>query len=470
MRVDVRRKDIIWSYLGTFMSLVSNLVTLPFIMYFLDSDMLGLWYIFTSIGAIATLFDFGFGVTFARNITYCWSGASSLKRESADFAERRETDFRLMKNVLKTCQVIYLLIAGAALLLLLTAGTSYVILVAREVSDKSYLVAWFVYAIATFLNLYFGYYSSFLRGVGAVDQANQNTVIARVTQIIATIVLLFLGAGLMGVCFAYLLYGTVFRVLGKSKFYRYKGIGEQLAQVETSMDKAEMKELFGTVWHNAWREGIITICNYFSNQASTLICSMFFSLTETGVYSLGVQIASAISTVAAALYSAYQPTLQAAYVKRDKEKMSNTMSLIVVVYILLFALGLLGAIFVGLPILRLVKPQTVVSVPILLGLSLYQFILKFRNCYTSYFSCTNRIWYVKSFVVSAILCVALSVLFVGPFHGGIWGMILAQIISQVVYNVWAWPMKAHKEMELSFFGMFERAKQEGLKLLQRRGK
>lgn len=465
MKIDVRKKDVVWSYIGTFMSLTSNIVMLPFMLYFLDGDTLGIWYIFTSIGAIATLFDFGFGVTFARNITYCWSGVPSLKKENVEFADNQEVDYQLMKHVLIACQLIYLVIAGIALLLLSTVGTGYILLVSHGLDRGSYLIAWIIYVAATFFNLYYGYYTSFLRGVGAVEQANKNTVIARIIQIVSTIVLLFCGMGLTGACVAYLLYGTVFRILGKRKFYGYKDIGKHLKATNVTVEKEEMKTLFFTVWHNAWREGVITICNYLSNQASTLICSMFFTLSETGIYSLNVQIATAISTIAAALYSTYQPALQAAYVKNDTEKIRNTMSLIVVMYILIFVAGLIGAITIGLPILHIIKPEMTLSVPILLGLSLYQFILKFRNCYTSYFSCTNRICYVSSFIFASILCVILSLLFIKYANMGIWGMIIAQIISQAVYNMWAWPLKVHKEIQLPFFDMFIRTKTICLKIL-----
>lgn len=458
MKINITKKDVIWSYIGTFISLGSNLIILPFIMYFLDGDMLGLWYIFVSIGSIATLFDFGFGVTFARNITYCWSGVSNLKKENVDFVHDSNTDYVLIKNVLQTCKKIYFIIAGTALVLMGTVGTVYILYVARKIPGHSYLVAWGCYVVATFLNLYYGYYASFLRGVGAVDEANKNTVISRLIQIAATVVLLFLGTGLVGACIAYLLYGTVFRTLGKYKFYRYKNIGDNLRKVTAKVSKDEMRTLFSTVWHNAWREGLISVCNYCSNQVSTLICSAYLPLSETGAYSLGVQVASAIATVAAALYNAYQPTLQSAYVNQDKQKMSSTMSLIVVVYMAIFSLGLIGTIFVGLPVLRLIKPETVVLTSVLLGLATYQFMLNFRNCYTSYFSCTNRLPYVKSFVVSAMLCVVLSFMFIGPLQLGIWGLIIAQILSQAVYNLWAWPMKAHREMEISFFSMFSLAK------------
>lgn len=457
MKINVSKKDVIWNYIGTFMSLASNVIIIPFLVYFLSSDMLGLWYIFASIGAIATLFDFGFGVTFARNITYCWSGASHLKKEDAEFATHSETDFYLMKKVLETCRRIYLIIAGAALIMMMTVGFAYILYVGRNVPDKKFIIAWIIYAVAVFLNLYYGYFSSFLRGVGDVAEINVNTVIARIVQLAATIFLLFSGAGLIGACIAYLLYGTTFRILGKEKFFRYKGIGEKLAEIKTEPTSEEMNEMFLTVWHNAWREGIVTICNYLSNEASTLICSLFFTLSQTGIYSLGVQIAQAIATVAAALYSAYQPSLQASYVTKDKERVKNIMSLIVVTFTLFFIIGLVAAIYIGLPILRIIKPENVVSVPVLLGLSAYQFILKFRNCYTSYFSCTNRIIYMKAFVVASILCVALQVLFVGLLKNGICGMIIAQIISQAIYNMWIWAYKAHKEMELPINEMIPRS-------------
>lgn len=453
MKINISKKDVIWSYIGILMSMGANLMMLPFIVYFLDDNLFGLWYIFVSIGTIATLFDCGFAVTFARNITYCWSGANELKKENVAFVENREPDFYLMKKVLYTCRWIYLLISSAALLLLLTAGTAYVCYVSREIPGISHIIAWLIYAVAAFLNLYYGYFASFLRGVGAVDAANKNTVIARSVQFVLTVVLLVLGTGLIGACIAYLAYGTIFRMLGKYKFFHYCGIGEKLDSVSAKFGLRDVKELFFVVWHNAWRDGAISICNYFCNQASILICSMYLTLTETGAYSLGVQIASAIAAIAGTLYAAYQPALQEAYINKNRKKMQVIMSVIVVAFVGLFILGVFGVLIVGIPLLRLIKPEIVVSVPVLLGLCMYQFILSFRNCYTSYFSCTNRIPYMSGFIVSAIFCIGLSFIFLGTFQAGIFGLILAQIISQAVYNVWAWPMKAHKELELTFSEM-----------------
>ena len=43
---------------------------------------------------------------------------------------------------------------------------------------------------------------------------------------------------------------------------------------------------------------------------STIIVSLYLPLTETGVYSLTVQLVTAIVTIAATLYNTYQPALK----------------------------------------------------------------------------------------------------------------------------------------------------------------
>lgn len=449
MEIKLTKRDIIWSYIGTILSMGINFIMLPFLMYFLDGDMLGLWYVFASIGALATLFDFGFGVTFARNITYAWSGARSLKKEGVNFSENITPDFILIKKVLLTCKIIYGIIAGASILALLTVGTYYIMYISREVEGNSQIVAWIIYSIGIFLNLYYGYYASFLRGVGNVAQANKNTVYARVIQLVLMVVLLVSGFDLLGVCVAYLAYGTVFRLLGKKYFYQYKNIGYELSMLKEKIPRKEIREMVGIVWHNAWRDGLIAFSNYFCIQASTIICSFYLSLAETGVYSIGVQLATAIAVIAGTMYNTYQPELQSAYILNDRAKMCKIMSVIVMSFVYLYLAGIILFCLGGMPILNFIRPSATASYPVLLGLCAYQFILQFRNCYTSYFSCTNRIIYLRAFLCSAILCIVLSLFLAGSCQLGIWGLIMAQIISQAVYNLWKWPLLAHRELHLS---------------------
>lgn len=446
MQIRVTRADALWSYAGTIISMGANFFMLPFLMYFLDADMLGLWYVFVSMGTITSLFDFGFAVTFSRNITYCWSGAGELKEEDVVFSDGGEPNYELMKDVLSTSKFIYAVISTTAFIFLITLGTFYVKYITKNIDGNIPVISWLIYALAIFLNLYYGYYASFLRGVGAITQANKNTIYARAAHIIVMIVLLFSGTGIIGASAAYLTYGMVFRLLGKYHFYKYQGIGEKLSVIKTKTSFAKLKEVFLIVWHNAWRDGLIAICDYLCSQASVIICSMYLPLSETGVYSIGVQLATAINQISKTLYTAKQPELQNAYVNSDTKTMRNTMKSIVVTFVFLFILCVIGFILVGRPLLRLVKPSAVVSIPIFLGISLYQIMLGFRDCHASYFSCTNRILYLKSYIISAISGVILSFAAMSTLKAGVWGLIAAQIISQGAYNVWYWPLRAYKEL------------------------
>ena len=89
-----------------------------------------------------------------------------------------------MYNILLTCKRIYFLLSITLLVILLTLGTWYINHISGDFQGYSHLYAWVIYSIGIFLNLYYNYYGSFLRGGGAIDIAIRNMVIARLVQIL----------------------------------------------------------------------------------------------------------------------------------------------------------------------------------------------------------------------------------------------------------------------------------------------
>lgn len=446
MDIKVSQSDVIWSYLGIIFSFAASVITLPMVIYFLDSETLGLWYVFAGIGSVTILFDFGFTVTFARNITYCWSGATKLKKEGIAGEVSAEPDYRMMKDILFTCKRIYLIISLFALILLVSIGTCYIIYLSKSIPGNTHIISWLIYAFSAFLNLYYNYFDSFLRGVGAVKKANQNRVYARSIQLLAIVFLLQIGWGILGLAIAYLSYGVVFRFLGKYYFYRFQGIGEKLREIKEPTEKSVMNKLFKTVWYNAWRDGMVSISIYLSGQVSVIICSFYLSLTDTGIYSIGLQIANVVGSLASTLYITYQPALQSNLIKNNLYEVRKIMSTILKVYILSFVIGVFGVMVFGLPLLKLIKPDVIIDSPLMLGILFCQFILNYRDCYTSYFSCTNRLIYMPSFLISSCTCVLLSIIFLQFYEMKIWGLIISQLASQIIFNAWYWPYKAHREL------------------------
>lgn len=444
MQIKPSRSDIAWNYIGIIMSMASNFLLLPFLIKFIDSEMLGLWYVFLSIGGIVTLFDFGFNPTLARNVAYCWSGAGELNAEGVGLTVEANPNYRLLKKVISTCKAIYFVISVTALVVLLSIGTVYIRHVSGEIFNSTVLVSWFIYTGAVFLNLYYGYFATFLRGVGAVSTYNKINVFARLIQIFVSIGLLVLGYGIISVAVAYLLYGFLLRVFSKKAFYKYKDLGRNLKTVTEKTNFDEVKRLFRVVWHNAWKDGLVAVANYCANQAGTLIASMFLTLTETGIYSISVQLITAIATISAGLYTAYQPAMQSAYANKNQKELMRLMSLAMITYCVLFWVGTFGLITVGIPVLKWVKPENTYDIPVIMGIAIYNFFYKRQSYYASFISNTNHVPYVKAYLFSSAAGVVLSVGMVRYMKIGVWGLIIGQFLPQLVYNVWYWPREVYK--------------------------
>lgn len=434
---------------------MGNFLLIPFLLKFLSTDYYGLWNVFISLGAVSVLFDFGFNSLFARNIAYSWSGVKNLSKENVVATDNDGVNYPLLKKVIKTCQLIYLIISSAALLVLVSIGTIYVSHVAKSISNNLVvIIAWELYAIGIFLDLLYGYYDAFLRGIGEIGADNKARVIAKLIQIVLTVVLLFLNFGIISTSIANIVYGLAFRELCKKRFYSYKNMKTRLNEVG-AVPISDIFETFKIVWHNAWREGIVSIANYISNQVTTLLCSLYLGLAATAKFGLAVQFTSAVAQIATALLISYQPALQEAYAHRNKEVINAKLSMGVISYVILYPLGLIG-LTLFIPVINIIKGSAILTIPLLFSVGFYQFILKFRDCYAWYLGSTNRVIYYKSFIFSSILCTTLSVLFVGYWHLNITSFVYAQIISQLVFNVWYWPLYVHKELHLTLKNMILR--------------
>ncbi len=454
MKIEVSKQDIIWSHLSTIANLLSNFVILTFVLKYLDDLTIGLYYIFTSLRAITILFDFGFVASFSRNIAYCWSGSTVLKKEGANAVNANaNVDYALMKRVLFTSKTVYAVLSSVVLFLGLTLGTAYVFQISKVISGNKHIIAWLVYAVAIFINLYYGYYTAYLRGVGAIQEVGKIITASSVFLVIASAVILIEGGGLLGLSAVYFTYSLLFRYGCKKVFYGYKNIGRNLSEVQEDNTIRSTYPLFKVIWFNSWREGMISLSSFLLNQAGTVICSAFFTLYETGVYSLAMQLANGIAMISSTLYTAYEPTLQSAFVQQDVEKQKRSLSVVVVSYIVLFVLGMCLLFLIVRPVIAWLRPSYFLPTSLLLLVGVYQFIINFRNCYTTYFSSTNRLFYMRSFVFSAFLCVILSILFAKFTNFGTWGFVLAQIASQAVFNMWYWTWKAHQELNLKISDM-----------------
>lgn len=449
-KISVGKKDLLWVYWSRFLTIGINVLLLPLIMKYLRDEELGLWYVFASISQIVNLFDFGFNSTISRHMTYAWSGADKLKKKSTAEGYSNTTNTKLVSELIVTCKMIYLIISIIGLLIMSTFGTFYIYKVVKEGVTQKILIAWIVYTVSVFLNMFYGYWSSLLQGIGAVEERSKMTVFSKVTQIFVAGGLILSGFGLLGFVISYLLSGLVLRIAGKIFFYRCT----KSFEIREKVPFSQVKNCFLMVWATAWKDGMVMLAQYFGTQANTLICAYYIDLSSTSTYGVMTQVVSIIAQVASSYFNAYQPVFSSACLRKDTEKQKEIASKTDLIYKVVFLLGTLALLTLGIPLIKLLRPGMNIGGVFCTLLCLFYYLFNQKDLFASMISSFNEIPYWPAYVFSSVCSLGLSFVFVGQFHLGIMGLVLAQLIVNAIYNFWKWPLYLMKKINLHYYEIY----------------
>jgi O-antigen/teichoic acid export membrane protein len=449
-KVNVRKKDLLWVYASRFLTLGINILLLPLIMRYLSEDELGLWYVFSSIAQVVNLFDFGFNSTISRHMTYAWSGADRLEKTSVSKEFGSSTNSSLMSEIIITCRLVYLIISSVALVVMATFGTLYIFKVVHNGMTKNMLISWIIYMLSVFLNMFYGYWSSLLQGIGAVAERSKMGVFSKSVQIVIATVLILSGLGLLGFVISYFISGIILRIAGKVYFVK------RTRQIEIShkVEKDKIKNCFTAIWGTAWKDGIVMIAQYLSTQANTLICAYYIDLASTSVYGVMTQVVSVIASVATSYFTAYQAAFSSACLRRDQEEQKKIICVTDFVYKLIFTAGMIALFTVGFPLLYLLRPGMRIGIAFSIVLCIFYYFFNQKDLFASMIASSNEVPFWPAYVISAVSSFMLSILFVRVFHMGIMGLVTAQLAVNMAYNCWYWPIYMLKKAGIRYFEIY----------------
>lgn len=118
-RVNVTKKDVIWSYVAQILNLGSGLFILPLILHMLSANEIAMNYLMLTVASFISLLDFGFLPQFARNLTYVFSGVPDLEKEGVLKAEA-SINYTLLSNMIGVAKKVYSIIGSAAFIYYVT--------------------------------------------------------------------------------------------------------------------------------------------------------------------------------------------------------------------------------------------------------------------------------------------------------------------------------------------------------------
>lgn len=455
--IKASKVDVVWSYIGTIVSMASGFLLLPLLMVYLSDEELGLWYVYIAIANLATLFEFGFNPTFARNIIYVVSGVRKLSAKGCDTASiQKGIDWHLLNVVIRTCRLIYASIALVVLVLMVSAGSAYVSYVAENIDKETLWISWALFVMAIVTNLYFLYTITILRGYGDIAGENRAKTFAKLAQLALSAVLLILGFGLVGAAIGYLANSLLMRFFALLRMRSHKEIEKGRSSDICAVSIIEVRSTVGIVGSLAWRDGVVQLCNYASTQATTVMCSLFLGLAETGTYSVLLQLSTAVYHFASIYPKVFYPSMQAAFAEGDGERQGRIVSSGLVAYWGLFVLGAAGSCLVVLPLLPLFKSTIVVDYGLFLGICAYLALWNHHSVCCNYIISMNEIPYMAGYLVASVLGVVFVWAFCGWLGAGVWGIVLGQAASQIVYNNWKWPLYLCSKLGMGYLVLVQK--------------
>lgn len=445
--ISITRKDILWNYIGNFMNLGVSIFILPVVLRRLSAQELGLWYVFGSMAALVQMMDFGFSPAITRNITYAWSGAKELMTEGiSEIGTDGQPNYNLLGNLMAASKKIYFVISIVALGVLLSIGSFYIRTLLPNNSGQL-MIAWILYAIGIYFNLYFSYWSPMLRGLGKIMEINQATLVSKVSYVVLAIIGLSLGGGLVSLAAFYLLSALIYRLMSILLFR--KSMGEELDKVKPH-NKAQTGEIFRKIWPNAKKQGIVTVGGWLATGANTLICSSFLGLEVTSRYGLSLSLLGIINSVSNLLFSSYIPELASLRIQNDRERLVKVFSRGISMQWLVSVTGILVLAFMGPPVLSMIGSKSqLLPLGVLLLLGIVLFLEWNHSTFATLITLSNKIPFVKSSLYSGSAIVILSLLSVRFTEFGILGLIVAQGLVQLAYNNWHWPKLALSENNMT---------------------
>ena len=441
----IGKREIIWSYAGTAFMIGAGVILLPFILHKMPQETVGIWNIFQTITALVMLLDFGFRPTFARNISYIFSGVKSLQRDGvAHTTSEASVDYSLLKGTLLAMKRFYRWMALAVFALLATAGTAYFYYILQKYSGdrQDALIAWILLIAINCYNLYTFYYEALLTGKGYVTRAQQINMLGQAVYLALAIGLIYAGFGLTAIVASQLISTVIRRILT----YRVFFTPELKTNIE-SVEPQEPKEILSAISPNAIKIGLTQLGGFMVNKSAILIGSAFLTLEQVACYGITIQVMDILARCATVFYQSYLPKLAQCRAENDINGLKRYYILCTGSLLAVYAVGGVAWIFLGNWALDLIQSQTHFVPTAMLMVMLLISTLEHNHAVSAGFiMADNKIPFFIPSLVSGAATVLLLWIFLSPLHMGIWGLILAPGIAQLAYQNWKWPSVVIKEL------------------------
>ena len=441
----IGKRDVAWSYAATIFTVGAGVLLLPFILSKMSAETVGIWNIFQTITALVALLDFGFRPSFARNISYIFSGVKQLQVNGvASIDGNEQVDYSLLKGTLRAMQQFYRWIAIIVFVLLATLGTVYFYYILQKYSGnhQDAMIAWILLIAINCYNLYTLYYDALLLGKGYVKRSQQISIVAQIIYLGVAIGLIYAGCGLTAIVGAQLIATVIRRVLSYRTFFT-----DTLKQRLNNVESQDIKPILQAIYPNAVKVGLTYLGGFLINKSAVLMGSAFLTLEQVACYGITLQVMDVLARCGSVVYQSFTPKLAQCRAEKNLVQLKQYYIYSILSNLVMYVVGCIVWCIAGNWALGLIESETQFLPTLLLSVMLVVSFLEHNHAISAGFiMADNKIPFFIPSLVSGAATVVLLWLFLSPLQIGLWGMVLAPGIAQLAYQNWKWPSVIIKEL------------------------
>lgn len=446
--IQIGRKDVLWSYAATFLKITSSALLLPLILRMMSSETVGIWSIFMTITAFASLLDFGFNSSFTRNVTYVFSGIKTLKTSGFDTVDKGDIsiEFGLLKGVISSMRWFYSRIAILLFFILMTLGTYYIytLLKGYKGNQQEVYIAWTLLCLINTYNLYTLYYDSLLQGKGLVKRSKQIIIIGQTIYLVIAAILIMFGNGLVAIVSAQASSVIIIRWLSYRSFFN-----NEIKQKLKDALSFPKNVVFKAIYPNALKMGLTSLGGFMVQKSAIIIGSLYLPLKDIASYGITMQLIAVIAGLGGIYTATFQPKISQMRVLQNIHSIKVIYLKGQFVLLITYFIGGLGLLILGKWALDFIGSQTQLLPSLIIFLALIMsFVESNLSIAGSIILTKNEVPFFKASLISGAFIILGLLLLFKYSNWGIIIMIVVPLIVDLSYQAWKWPLDVLKDLNI----------------------
>jgi O-antigen/teichoic acid export membrane protein len=430
---------VIWAFLVTFVRGVGFFLVMAYALRKLPSSEIGLWYVMQNIAVLAAVVEFGFNPTIGRFASYFMGGAESVPKLglSTKNSIQQSPNFPALTGLIEMAKSLYIRFGIFMVVSMLIGGYLWFLIAAADMPvKKTDVIAFAILSLGSGLNMVGLFWQGLQFGINRVRVYNQFFIVGLLLSYAVSFSGLVAGMGLMALVLGFLILNFTCRWMARR---------DVLAIIPSMAFKNPIPVSWRKFWPMTWRSGVASWASFLRIQNTTLICSFIADLDTTASYGFSLQLALLLHGFSANWLSVKYPLISNLRLQGAVKEVVSIVRKRMLLSLVTFAMGAVVIIFAAPLVLSYVHSRTqvlpigqMIALFIVIGLDLI------IGMHAAMMQTGNQVPHLSPFIVSGVLVTLLGCLLGRSY--GIYGLIMAVALSQLIYNYWWTPWRCWKDL------------------------